>query len=64
MKKEKYYARTEEEKLIDSDLRKLVEQGSQVDVALFVQNQMILTELRLLAEKVTGLIQRIDKIGA
>lgn len=52
----KYYARTEEERAFDNGLRqKVQEEGTDVEMALYIQNQSILSMLRRMDEKLDGL---------
>lgn len=49
----KYYARTDEEKKFDSELRDAIaDSGSPSEMALYIQNQAILSMLRRLEETI------------
>lgn len=54
----KYYARTNEEKKFDSELReKIAESGSPSEMALYIQNQAILSMLRRLEETIDTAVE-------
>ena len=47
-----YYARSEEEEKLDTCIREIVRtRGDVADMALYIQNQAILSELRRIEEK-------------
>lgn len=57
-----YYARNEEERNVDNTIRDAVRsKGNKSDMALYIQNQMILSALRRIEDDITNIKGKIIK---
>lgn len=57
-----YYARNEEERNVDNTTRDAVRsKGNKSDMALYIQNQMILSALRRIEDDITNIKGKIIK---